>query len=150
MTASNQVRGLWVPALTPFDTDLSVDPARFLAHCQWLLNNGANSLAAFGTTSEANSLSKEERKSLLDALIEGGIAPGQLMPGTGCCALPDTVELTRHAVEQGCAGVLLLPASRYQSDLGPVPQDRFRIGYGRRDFEEGLGALRAYLSRNRS
>ena len=47
-------------------------------------------------------------------------------------------------------GVLLLPASRYQSDLGPVPKDRFRIGYGRRDFEEGLGALRAYLSRNRS
>ena len=81
MTASNQVRGLWVPALTPFDTDLSVDPARFIAHCQWLLNNGANGLAAFGTTSEANSLSKEERKSLLEALIDGGIAPGQLMPG---------------------------------------------------------------------
>lgn len=114
MTASNQVRGLWVPALTPFDTDLSVDPARFIAHCQWLLANGANGLAAFGTTSEANSLSMAERKSLLEALIEAGIAPSQLMPGTGCCALPDTVELTRHAVERGCAGVLLLPPFYYK------------------------------------
>jgi 4-hydroxy-tetrahydrodipicolinate synthase len=36
------------------------------------------------------------------------------MPGTGCCALPDTVALTRHAVEQGCFGVLMLPPFYYK------------------------------------
>jgi 4-hydroxy-tetrahydrodipicolinate synthase len=103
-----------VPALTPFQADLAVDGERFAAHCRWLLAEGADGLAVFGTTSEANSLDAGERRHLLERLIDGGIAPGVLMPGTGCCALPDTVALTRHAVEQGCFGVLMLPPFYYK------------------------------------
>jgi 4-hydroxy-tetrahydrodipicolinate synthase len=107
-------RGVLVPALTPFHPDLAVDDRRFVDHCRWLLEEGANGLAVFGTTSEANSLSTAERVSLLEQLIENGISPGVLMPGTGCCALPDTVALTRHAVERGCFGVLMLPPFYYK------------------------------------
>ncbi len=103
-----------VPALTPFQADLEVDGERFAAHCRWLLAEGADGLAVFGTTSEANSLDAGERRHLLERLIDGGIAPAVLMPGTGCCALPDTVTLTRHAVEQGCFGVLMLPPFYYK------------------------------------
>jgi len=103
-----------VPALTPFQADLAVDGERFAAHCRWLLAEGADGLAVFGTTSEANSLDTGERRQLLERLIDGGISPGVLMPGTGCCALPDTVALTRHAVEQGCFGVLMLPPFYYK------------------------------------
>ena len=91
-------RGVLVPVLTPFRADLSVDEERFVDHCRWLLAEGADGLAVFGTTSEANSLSLAERTKLLERLIEHGIPPGVLMPGTGCCAFPDTVALTRHAV----------------------------------------------------
>ena len=108
-------RGVFVPALTPFTADLAVDRARFLAHCAWLLEQGANGLAVFGTTSEANSLSNNERMQLLDHLIHHGIAANVLMPGTGCCALPDTVALTRHAMEHGAFGVLLLPPFYYKN-----------------------------------
>jgi aspartate/methionine/tyrosine aminotransferase len=45
------------------------------------------------------------------------------------------------------AGVLLLPASIYQSALGPTPADRFRIGYGRANIAEGLAAFRKYLAK---
>jgi 4-hydroxy-tetrahydrodipicolinate synthase len=107
-------RGVFVPASTPFHADLSVDGERFVAHCRWLLDEGANGLAVFGTTSEANSLSAGERMAALEQLIAGGISPGVLMPGTGCCALPDTVTLTRHAVEHDCMGVLLLPPFYYK------------------------------------
>jgi 4-hydroxy-tetrahydrodipicolinate synthase len=108
-------RGVLVPALTPFHPDLSIDEARFVAHCQWLCDEGADGLAVFGTTSEANSLSVSERMRALDRLIEAGIAPRLLLPGTGCSALPDTVELTRHAVRCGCFGVLLLPPFYYKA-----------------------------------
>ncbi|OGA39474.1 MAG: hypothetical protein A3G26_03085 [Betaproteobacteria bacterium RIFCSPLOWO2_12_FULL_65_110] len=42
------------------------------------------------------------------------------MPGTGMCALTDTVRLTAHAVKLGCAGVLMLPPFYYKgvSDEG--------------------------------
>ena len=107
-------RGVLVPALTPFRRDLTVDEERFVDHCRWLLGEGADGLAVFGTTSEANSLSVAERTALLERLIELGIPPGVLMPGTGCCALPDTVALTRHAVAQRCFGVLMLPPFYYK------------------------------------
>ena len=115
MSLDRPLRGLFVPALTPFKQDLSVDEPRFIEHCKWLLSEGAHGLAVFGTTSEANSLSLDERRQLLDRVIGSGIAPRLLMPGTGCCAIPDTVALTRHAIERGVLGVLLLPPFYYKN-----------------------------------
>jgi aspartate/methionine/tyrosine aminotransferase len=70
-------------------------------------------------------------------------------PDGGCIAYPR--YLGAEGVEQFTAdlvertGVLLLPSSIYRSELGPVPQDRFRIGYGRAHMEEGLDVFRDYL-----
>ncbi|HVC12955.1 MAG TPA: dihydrodipicolinate synthase family protein, partial [Burkholderiales bacterium] len=92
----------------------------FVRHCKWLLKNGCSGLAVFGTNSEANSMSVEEKLKLLEALVTAGVAPAQLMPGTGHCALTDSVALTRRAVGLGCAGVLMLPPFYYKgvSDEG--------------------------------
>ena len=57
--------GVMAPVLTPFDANLAPDPARFLRHCRELLRSGCSALAIFGTTSEANSLSVEERERLI-------------------------------------------------------------------------------------
>jgi 4-hydroxy-tetrahydrodipicolinate synthase len=61
-----------------------------------------------------------KKRKLLEALIAGGVSPRQLMPGTGHCALSDSIELTRAAVQMGCAGVLMLPPFYYKgvSDEG--------------------------------
>lgn len=107
--------GILVPALTPFDAELNADARALLEHCRWLLERGADGLAVFGTTSEANSLGIDERRELLDFLIDNGIPPDKLMPGTGTCALVDTVRLTRHALDRGCRGVLMLPPFYYKA-----------------------------------
>ena len=106
--------GVIPPVMTPFTADLAPDKERFVAHCQWLLDQGATGLAPFGTTGEANSLSVDERLALLDAIVEAGIRPALLMPGTGCCALSDSVRMTGRAVAAGCGGVLLLPPFFYK------------------------------------
>jgi 4-hydroxy-tetrahydrodipicolinate synthase len=108
-----RIRGVLAPVVTPFTRDLRPDPARFIAHCCWLLGQNCG-LAAFGTNSEANSLSVDERIALLDALLAAGLDPARMMPGTGCCALTDSVRLTEHAVKAGCAGVLMLPPFYYK------------------------------------
>src|SRR5690606_9090824 len=107
------LRGVYAPVLTPFDQNLQPDTQRFIAHCKWLVDNGAG-LAIFGTNSEAASLSVDERLRLTDALLEAGVDPSVLMPGTGACALPDAVALTRHAVKAGAPGVLMLPPFYYK------------------------------------
>jgi 4-hydroxy-tetrahydrodipicolinate synthase len=119
VTAEN-LNGVIAPLLTPFDDAGQPHAGRFAAHAQRLLTDGCTALAPFGTTGEATSLGMQERRSLLDALVEGGIAPAQLLPGTGSCSLADSVQLTRQAVEHGCAGVLLLPPFYYKgiSDEG--------------------------------
>jgi len=109
------MQGVLAPVLTPFDRDLNPDPARFARFCKSLLEQGCSALAPFGTTSEANSLSLDERERLLDALLEAGIPPERLVPGTGCAAVTETARLTRKAARAGCAGVLMLPPFYYKN-----------------------------------
>src|SRR6266700_3838815 len=108
-----RIRGVLAPVVTPFKADLSPDSQRFIAHCKWLLSQNCG-LAVFGTTSEANSLSMEERAMLLDELVAAGVDPSRIMPGTGCCSIMETVKLTKQAVGNGCAGVLMLPPFYYK------------------------------------
>lgn len=73
-------------------------------------------------------------------------------PDGGCIAYPRYVG--RDGVEDFCrdlieeSGVLLLPASIYRSELMEAPADRFRIGFGRENIEEGLAAFRDFIDRN--
>jgi 4-hydroxy-tetrahydrodipicolinate synthase len=117
MTAAT---GIWPPAATPFREDLSIDTERYVAFCHELLRDGAHGLAVLGTTSEANSLDFEERKSLLEKLVASGVNPAQLLPGTGAASFGDAVKLTKHAAELGVKGSLLLPPFYYKgvSDEG--------------------------------
>lgn len=110
-----RLRGVLSPVVTPFKRDYSPDAERFIKHCKWLLSHGCSGLAIFGTNSEANSLSVDERMMLLERLIAAGVPAAKLMPGTGCSALTDSVKLTAHAVKNGCAGVLMLPPFYYKS-----------------------------------
>jgi 4-hydroxy-tetrahydrodipicolinate synthase len=111
---SQRIRGVLAPVVTPFKADLSPDCERFIGHCQWLLSRNCG-LAVFGTNSEANSMSAKERMTLLDVLVAAGVDPSRMMPGTGCCSITETVELTAHAVKRGCAGVLMLPPFYYKN-----------------------------------
>jgi len=118
--AQKRIEGVLSPVITPFRRELSPDTDRFVKHCRWLMKSGCAGLAVFGTNSEANSMSVEEKLELLDALVKGGVPAAALMPGTGHCALSDSVKMTREAVRIGCGGVLMLPPFYYKgvSDEG--------------------------------
>jgi 4-hydroxy-tetrahydrodipicolinate synthase len=106
--------GVFAAALTPLHADLSADHDALARHCRWLLQTGADGIALLGTTGEANSFSVHERMKMIEAVLEAGIPGERLMVGTGCCALPDTVALTRLALEHGAGGILLLPPFYYK------------------------------------
>jgi len=140
MNESSKLSGVFSPVITPFRADLQPDAARLTRQCKWLLSQNCG-LAVFGTNSEANSLSVEEKIDLLDALVDGGVDPQRMMPGTGACALPDTVRLTAHAVKRGCTGVLMLPPFYYK---GVSDEGLFR-SYAEIIERVGDARLRIYL-----
>jgi len=116
--------GVIAPVLTPFGEDGAPDADRFIEHAEWLMADGCTGLAPFGTTSEANSLGLDERMELLEDLVDAGIEPAKLMPGTGMCSIADATILTQHAVDLGCGGVLMLPPFYYKN---PSEEGLFRF-----------------------
>jgi len=140
MTQPEIMSGVLSPVVTPFGKDLTPDAGRLVRQCRWLLSQNCG-LAVFGTNSEGNSLSVEEKIELIDALVDGGLDTGRMMPGTGTCAIPDTVRLTAHAVKRGCAGVLMLPPFYYKG----VSDEGLYRGYAEVIERVGDARLRIYL-----
>ena len=117
-------QGTIAPILTPFEDDGRIARDLWVSHAKWVLDQGAHFLSPFGTTGEALSISLRERMQALEWLVEAGISPTRLMPGTGVTALPETVELSTHAVGLGCAGVMVLPSFFYTA-VGDNGQARY-------------------------
>ncbi|WP_343518737.1 dihydrodipicolinate synthase family protein [Sphingomonas sp.] len=109
MTSPLPIRGVFSASFTAFDAGGAVDLARTAAHARDLIAAGCDGVALLGTTGEANSLSLGERKAVLEAVVDTGVDPARLVPGTGVCSAPETIELTRHAYDCGVRTVLLLP-----------------------------------------
>ncbi|THU05056.1 dihydrodipicolinate synthase family protein [Lampropedia puyangensis] len=135
-----RIKGVLTPVVTPFHSNGAINVPLFIRQCQWLQDNHIG-LAVFGTNSEANSLSPQERMEMLDALIEAGLAPARMMPGTGACDLPTAVQLTRKAVAHQCGGVLALPPFYYK---GVSDDGLFRF-FAELIEQVGDDALRVYL-----
>ena len=129
---ADALRGVVVPLLTPFNDDLSIATELYTAHAKWLLEQGAAGFAPFGTTGEALSVGIDERIAAIESLIDAGIDPAQMIPGTGLSNVADTARLSRACLDLGCAAVMTLPPFYYKA----VTEDAlFRY------FEQLVGAI---------
>lgn len=139
--AAQPFAGVLVPVLTPFTAKGEPDAGRFIGFCRFLLDQGADGLAIFGTTSEANSMAGAERMELLDRLVAAGIPPAKLMPGAGACSVTEAASLIRHAVGHGVGGVLMLPPFYYKG----MSDDGLYAFFAEIIERVGSAALRMYL-----
>jgi 4-hydroxy-tetrahydrodipicolinate synthase len=138
---THKLQGAWVAALTPLRADLSPDLPAMIAHYRWLLANGCDGIACLGTTGEANSFTVAERRKVIDGVGESGLTPDAVMIGTGCCAFPDTVELTKAALTAGYPNVLMLPPFYYKG----ISADELFGTYADIVQRVGDSALRIYV-----
>jgi 4-hydroxy-tetrahydrodipicolinate synthase len=122
-------RGIWPALLTPLGPDLNIDTARFASHALALLAAGCGGVTPFGTTGEGPSFAMAERREAVDALVSGGVPASRILVSTSCAALPETLALTRHALEIGAHGCLMLPPFFLKgvSDQGVIDAYRYVI-----------------------
>ena len=128
---TTRLSGVLAPVVTPFTPTLAPDAARFVRHCRWLLGHGCRGLAVFGTNSEANSLSVDERMELLEALVDGGVPPGP-DAGYGLLRAHRLGAAHRTRREARLRGALMLPPFYYKG----VPDEGLF-----RNFAESSSAL---------
>lgn len=116
---SKTLSGVIAAIATPIDESGAPDLKRAVKLARYLLDNGCDGLNVLGTTGEATSFSRDERKAVMSAYKAEGLPVDRLMVGTGAAAVSDAVALTRHAAALGFAGALVLPPFYYKG----VPDD---------------------------
>ena len=105
--------GVYTASLTPLFDSFEPNIPALIRHAQWLLEEGSDGVALLGSTGESNSMTVEQRQSIIEqSALE--LPPDRLMMGTGSCALQDAVRLTQASVNAGVLSVLVLPPFYYK------------------------------------
>jgi 4-hydroxy-tetrahydrodipicolinate synthase len=110
---------------TPLDAALRPDADLLLRHCRWLLAEGCDGVALFGTTGEGPQLPVEQRQEALEALVAGGLPAERLVVSASALPLADAVALGRHAVGLGVGPILLMPPFFLRGATRPAGVERF-------------------------
>lgn len=116
---SKTLSGVIAAVTTPIDESGAPDLKRATDLARHLLDNGCDGLNVLGSTGEATSFSRDERKAVMDAYKKNGLPLDRLMVGTGAASVSDAIALTQHAASLGFAGALVLPPFYYKG----VPDD---------------------------
>ena len=104
--------GVFPAATTQFDTDLEVDLPATQRVQTALLQDGVHGLVLMGTVGEGNSLSADEKRSVLAAAVEvSGKAP--VIAGVSEFTTAAAARFARDAERLGAAGLMVLPAMVY-------------------------------------
>jgi 4-hydroxy-tetrahydrodipicolinate synthase len=105
--------GVFPAATTQFDLALNVDLPATRAVQAGLVRDGVHGMVVLGTVGENNSLSGEEKRSVLRAAVEtaGGKVP--IITGVSEFTTANAVAYARDAERIGVNGLMVLPAMVY-------------------------------------
>ena len=110
MSASSKTRfGLSCALTTPINAKGAPDLAAFATHAQWTLQQGCQSVTAFGTTGEGAALSLRQREAMLGALIGRGINPSLINLGVASSSMGEALDQARMGAEHGCRYQMVAP-----------------------------------------
>lgn len=102
-------RGVYSPTITAFESDESVSLSGTRAFVRFLLSQGVNGLVPLGSSGEPLALAMDERKAVLDAVVEeaGGQVP--IIAGIVEYGTRAAIEFGSYAKSAGCNGLMVMP-----------------------------------------
>jgi 4-hydroxy-tetrahydrodipicolinate synthase len=106
MSLSFKIRGVIVPLVTPFKAGGDeIDEGAMAALCDWLVEKGVHGLMPCGTTGEGPLLSTDERKRLLEVVIDAARGRTPVIAHVGAATTRETIELAKHAAGTGIPAI---------------------------------------------
>ena len=111
--ASTEKVLFWVAASTPCDKSLKFDEELYKDVLAFLKGNGADGVVVLGTTGEFPSFSVAERKKVAETAFKhrNGL---NIIVSPGTSNFPETLELCKHAEDNGADGLLIVPPFYYK------------------------------------
>ncbi|NLX44240.1 MAG: dihydrodipicolinate synthase family protein, partial [Chloroflexi bacterium] len=92
-----EIKGIVVPLVTPFNADESVDEGALRTIVDYLIEAGVHGLFPSGSQGELYALSGDEKKRVMEVVIEQANGRAFVMPSTGAVTTRESIELTQYA-----------------------------------------------------
>jgi 4-hydroxy-tetrahydrodipicolinate synthase len=127
MTDGLDLRGVWVPLITPFDTSGAVDVEAIERLCGEYLADGVAGIVALGTTGEAPALDADEKRAVIDACSRVCAERGApLIVGTGTNNTRSTIAATQALAGIPAVAAALIVAPYYVRPSEAAIVEHFR------------------------
>ena len=110
----------YAPAVTAVDADGVLDRDGNVAVWDHILGGGVDGIVLMGSTGEFFALRPQDKRALIDLAVEHVPARGELIVGTACLRIDDTVELSRYALEAGAHAVMLVSPYYFALDAASI------------------------------
>ncbi len=114
------IRGMIPAFITPFKEDGSVNLAAAKEHAARLVEMGANSLYVCGSSGEMILLSVDERKALLEAVLEAVPKGFPIIAHIGAANPADAFELAKHAESVGVDAISSVTPFYFKYSFGEI------------------------------
>lgn len=101
--------GTFVVTVTPFTSDEELDLEALRANVDYYIENGVHGVVVGGSTGEFASLSLQEHKKIIEAVVDRVNGRVPVIAGTGACATRRVIELTKYAKDIGADGAMIIP-----------------------------------------
>lgn len=105
---NTMISGLYVPMVTPFQDDESIDFLALDRHVDFLIENGVDGLIPCGSTGEFIAMDENERMSVVERVVEHNAGRAIVYASTGHYSTRKTIELSKHAEEVGADGLMVI------------------------------------------
>ncbi len=122
--------------MTKFDRDgnLVLDD-RYAEFLESLINSGVNTLMVAGTNGEFHAMKIEERKKLLEFVVEKFQGSVEIIAHVGTTNLKDTVDLGRHALDLGVRRLAVVAPYYFKYDESSIVNYFSRVAEHLREAE---------------
>lgn len=105
---SSKISGVYIPMVTPFKADESLDEQGLRDVTNFLIDNGVDGLIPAGSTGELVALETEEQKRVNEIVVEEARGRVKVFCSTAAYSTKKTVELSKHAESIGADGVMIV------------------------------------------
>jgi 4-hydroxy-tetrahydrodipicolinate synthase len=102
------LNGIFVPHVTPFTREGMLDLKALRRCARFWLENGVSGLVPCGSNGEAPYLSREERKKVIETVVDEVNGKIPVIAGTGSMSTKETVMFTKDAEDLGVDAALVV------------------------------------------
>jgi len=108
------LKGILVPHVTPFTKDGGLDIESLKECVRFWLEGGVSGLVPCGSNGEAPYLSRQERKNVIEVVVNEANGKVPVLAGTGSICTQETITLTKDAADVGADAALVVTPFYYK------------------------------------